>query len=59
MEHIFDPFYRIDKEHSRELGSAGLGLSICQKIMEEHKGTIKSGKYSGKNHNIYRGISVI
>lgn len=40
VEHIFEPFYRVDKEHSRELGSAGLGLSICRKIVEEHNGTI-------------------
>lgn len=40
LKHIFDPFYRADKEYSREQGSAGLGLSICQKIMREHKGRI-------------------
>jgi signal transduction histidine kinase len=39
-EHIFEPFYRLDKEYSREQGSAGLGLSICRKIMEEHGGSI-------------------
>lgn len=40
LKHIFEPFYRADKEYSREQGSAGLGLSICQKIMKEHKGVI-------------------
>ena len=40
LKHIFEPFYRADKEFSREQGSAGLGLSICQKIMREHKGII-------------------
>lgn len=40
LKRIFDPFYRADKEYSREQGSAGLGLSICQKIMREHKGMI-------------------
>ena len=40
LKHIFEPFYRADKEASREQGSAGLGLSICQKIMREHKGVI-------------------
>lgn len=48
MEHIFDPFYRVDKEHSRELGSAGLGLSICQKIVEEYKGQISVDSIPGK-----------
>lgn len=37
---IFEPFYRVDKAYSREQGSAGLGLSICRKIMEEHDGSI-------------------
>ena len=40
VDHIFDPFYRVDKEHSREIGSAGLGLSICKKIVDEHQGEI-------------------
>lgn len=34
-ERIFEPFFRVDKEQSREMGSAGLGLSITKKIMEE------------------------
>ena len=40
QDKIFEPFYRVDKAYSREQGSAGLGLSICRKIMEEHDGTI-------------------
>lgn len=39
-KHIFEPFYRVDKEYSREQGSAGLGLSICKKIMDEHHAKI-------------------
>lgn len=41
VQHIFEPFYRIDKERSRELGSSGLGLALVGKIMEEHRGTVK------------------
>lgn len=38
---IFEPFYRVDKSYSREQGSVGLGLSICQKIIGEHGGSIR------------------
>ncbi len=37
---VFEPFYRTDKTYSREQGSAGLGLSICKKILQEHGGVI-------------------
>lgn len=40
LDAIFEPFYRVDKVRSRELGSSGLGLSITRKIMEEHGGSI-------------------
>ncbi len=39
--HIFEPFYRVDKNYSREQGSSGLGLSICQRIAQEHQAQIE------------------
>lgn len=48
LETIFEPFYRADKGLSRELGSAGLGLSISDRIMEEHQGYIKAASIPGK-----------
>ena len=48
LEEIFEPFCRINKEYSRELGSSGLGLSICRKIVREHQGTITAQSTPGK-----------
>lgn len=36
---IFEPFYTVDKNRSRQNGGAGLGLSIIKKLMEKQGGT--------------------
>lgn len=36
LEKIFEPFYRVDRSHSRDTGGSGLGLYIVKTILERH-----------------------
>lgn len=40
IPYVFDAFYRVDKSRSREIGGAGLGLSIVKTMVESLGGTI-------------------
>ena len=48
-ERVFEPFFRVDKARSRELGGVGLGLAFVHEIVRVHDGSIciKSGKTGG------------
>lgn len=40
-ERVFEPFFRLDKSRSRELGGVGLGLALVHEIVRVHDGTIQ------------------
>lgn len=48
-ERVFEPFFRVDKSRSRELGGVGLGLAFVREIVRVHDSSIciKSGKTGG------------
>ena len=48
-ERVFEPFFRVDKSRSRELGGVGLGLALVREIVRVHDGsiTVKSSPSGG------------
>ncbi|NTW01507.1 MAG: HAMP domain-containing protein [Oscillochloris sp.] len=40
LPHLFERFYRVDKSRARTTGGTGIGLTICQALIEAHGGQI-------------------
>lgn len=53
-ERIFEPFLRLDKSRSRELGGVGLGLALVREIVRVHNGSIlvKNNANSGTTFEV-------
>lgn len=45
---VFEPFFRVDRSRSRKTGGYGLGLGICQRVMEAHGGSIAVERQPGR-----------
>lgn len=48
LSRITDAFYRVDKSRSRKQGGAGLGLALCKKIVDLHRGNMRFQSEKGK-----------
>jgi heavy metal sensor kinase len=48
LPRVFDRFFRVDKARSRELGGAGLGLSIVKSICTAHHGHVEASSLPGQ-----------
>lgn len=48
LNRIFDAFYRVEEDRSRQIGGTGLGLSIVKSIVESHKGEVHIESKSGE-----------
>lgn len=53
-ERIFEPFFRLDKSRSQELGGVGLGLALVREIVRVHNGSIlvKNNANSGTTFEV-------
>lgn len=52
LEKIKEPFYRVDKARSRKMGGVGLGVSLCQQIVNLHGGTMDYSSSLGKGTKV-------
>ena len=44
---VFQPFFRVDKSRSREMGGVGLGLALVREIALLHGGTVTAEPADG------------
>ena len=48
LDHIFERFYRVDKDRSRQTGGSGLGLAIVRAIVQRNRGEIQVDSHLGQ-----------
>lgn len=56
---IFEPFYMVDKSRARKAGGAGLGLSICKRIVQLHNSELQVESTYGVGTSISFSLEVV
>ena len=51
-KHLTEAFYRVDKSRSRKQGGAGLGLTLCEKIVKLHNGELSFESEEGRGTKV-------
>ena len=52
LTRITEAFYMVDKSRARAQGGAGLGLTVCQRIIKLHGGTMEFRSIEGKGTQV-------
>lgn len=52
LKHILEPFYRVDKSRTKSTGGYGLGLSLCNTIMQAHQGSLTITSHLGQGTTV-------
>ena len=53
LPRIFERFYRVNKDRSRDLGGTGLGLAIVKHVVKVHRGTVGVDSTPGKGSKFF------
>jgi signal transduction histidine kinase len=52
LPRVFEPFFRTDRSRARGAGGAGLGLTLCKRIVDAHGGTIAASRNPARGTTI-------
>jgi signal transduction histidine kinase len=58
LPHIFDKFFRVEREETAHISGTGLGLSIAKYIVESHNGRIDVESQVGKGTTVSFGLPI-
>lgn len=58
LETVFEHFYQVDTSDARRHNGAGLGLSVCRSIVQQHQGTVWVESTLGKGSTFYLALPV-